>query len=99
MNTVLSGVPAPLVFPSQLTAPVKQRKPHRLPAGVASFAEHAGRRYRVGAGFSPASEVAAQRYALSAEDKRFLKIMIRAYQEQIADLTCQLIRAGEVDHG
>lgn len=100
MNPSLSGVSAPLPFPSKLTAPVKQRKPRTLPAGVASFAHYAyERRYRIGGGMQASAEVAAQEYGLSPEDRRFLKVMIRAYEEQVAGMICKLIRNGEVNHG
>lgn len=98
MSASYLSVSRPLAFPSQLSSPIKQRKPRRLPPGVASFAEHASRRRSQGADLPAAAELAAQRHLMSSEDKRLLKTLIRAYQEQIAELTCQLIRAGEANH-
>lgn len=94
MRKPKSGCNTPLIFPSRLISPVSQRKPRRLPPGVASFAEHAYRRHRGGAGMSASAELASQRHGLSDEDRYFLKTMIRAYEEQIADMMCRLIRDG-----
>ena len=99
MKARSSGASAPLSFPSKLSEPVKQRKPRRLPDGVASFAEYAYRRYRDEASLTPIVEVAAQRHALSSEDRRFLNIMIRGFEERIVDMMCELVRDREVTHG